>query len=119
MKTTLVLGASEHRERYSYRAIINLLAQDIDVIAIGAREGEINGTPIITGMPALTDVHTVTLYLAPRNQKMYYDYIIQLKPQRIIFNPGTENPELKALADQHGIYTEEACTLILLSLRTY
>jgi hypothetical protein len=61
----------------------------------------------------------VTLYLSPRLQKEYYDYILSLHPRRIIFNPGTENPELEDLAQAHGIEPLEACTLVLLSTGQY
>ena len=73
----------------------------------------------LKGNPALTDVDTVTLYLNPTNQKPYYDYILSLKPKRIIFNPGTENEELEKLAAAKGIETMEACTLVLLSTNQY
>jgi hypothetical protein len=119
MKTTLILGASEKPERYSYRAINNLVEQGNPVIAIGAREGKVHGVNIITGMPDLQDIHTVTLYISLKIQQSYYDYILKLRPKRIIFNPGTENHELKALAEKNGIETLEACTLVMLSLRNY
>jgi hypothetical protein len=61
----------------------------------------------------------VTLYLNPLNQKEYYDYIVSLKPKRIIFNPGTENEELYQIAKKNNIQTMEACTLVLLSTGQY
>lgn len=67
----------------------------------------------------MDDIDTVTLYLNPANQVPYYDYIISLKPKRIIFNPGTENDELESLANKNGIQTMEACTLVLLSTSQY
>jgi predicted CoA-binding protein len=70
-------------------------------------------------MPDIKNVDTVTLYLNPQNQQSYYDYILNLHPKRIIFNPGTENPELEKLAEAKGIQTMEACTLVLLSTHQY
>jgi len=64
-------------------------------------------------------VDTVTLYLNPTHQKQYYDYIVSLKPRRIIFNPGAENDELSDLAIKNGIKPIEACTLVLLSTNQY
>ena len=86
------------------------------VIPVGVREGFIGDLEIQTGQPPLTDVDTVTLYLNPFRQKSYYDYILSLQPKRIIFNPGTENPELVSLAREAGIEAEIACTLVLLSM---
>ena len=74
---------------------------------------------IDTEQKPYTDVHTVTLYLNPSHQKEYYDYILSLRPKRIIFNPGTENAELYRLANDHDIETREACTLVLLSTGQY
>ena len=118
-KKTLVLGASENPSRYSYLAVNRLSSAGHPVIAIGRRVGDILGSPIQTGMPEIKDVDTVTLYLNPQNQKSYYDYILSLNPNRIIYNPGTENPELERLSAEKGILNLEACTLVLLSTGQY
>ena len=114
-KKTLVLGASENPARYSYLAIKKLLAHQHPVVAVGKRRGVLNGVTIENEKRDWTDIDTVTLYLNPQNQKQYYDYLMSLKPRRIIFNPGTENEELYALAKKNGIQVQEACTLVLLS----
>ncbi|MEW5845318.1 MAG: CoA-binding protein [Bacteroidota bacterium] len=116
---TLVLGASQKPERYSYLAIRSLRKHGIEVVAIGARKGMVDDVEIQTELQDISDIHTVTLYLGPRNQKLYYSYIINLKPKRIIFNPGTENPELEKLARENGIDVVEGCTLVMLSNGTY
>ena len=118
-KKTLVLGASQNPQRYSNMAVKKLAAHGHPVIAIGRRAGNINDIDIITEWPKQADVDTVTLYLNPENQKPYYEYIISLKPRRIIFNPGTENDELENLAAKQGIPTTQACTLVLLSTDQY
>jgi predicted CoA-binding protein len=118
-KKTLVLGASENPNRYSYLAIKRLRANDHEVIAIGNRTGKVDDVNIETEKVPIEDVHTVTLYLNPTNQKAYYDYIASLKPKRIIFNPGTENDELERKLAQTGTNTMEACTLVLLSTGQY
>lgn len=118
-KKTLVLGASDNPQRYSYLAVNKLKAHEHDVIAIGKKETSISNTAVLTGTPPAEDIDTVTLYLNPANQKPYYDYIVSLHPKRIIFNPGTENPELEALAEKNGIKTMEACTLVLLTTNQY
>ncbi|MBV8255835.1 MAG: CoA-binding protein [Chitinophaga sp.] len=118
-KLTVVLGASPNPERYSYLAVSRLTAHGHPVVAIGNREANIGETRVITEHPALENVDTVTLYLNPKLQESYYDYILQLHPKRIIFNPGTENEALKALAIKNGIQPQEACTLVLLSTGQY
>lgn len=116
---TLVLGASPKPNRYSYLAVKKLLASGIEVIAIGSRPSEIEGVTIHPTPVATSNVHTVTLYLNPKNQVQYYRYILSLKPKRIIFNPGTENPELTRKATQQGIQCIEGCTLVMLSNNLY
>jgi uncharacterized protein len=118
-KKTLILGASTNPQRYSYLAIQKLTQHQHPIIAIGKQEGTVGETNIITQQPQLTNVDTVTLYLNPAHQQPYYQYILSLQPKRIIFNPGTENEELFALAKQKGIQTIEACTLVLLSTGQY
>ncbi len=119
MKKTVVLGASDNPLRYSYSAVHQLLSKGHEVIPIGNRKGEALGIAIQQGQPALSGVHTITLYLNPVLQKDYYDYILQLRPKRLIFNPGTENAELAMLARQHGIEVEMGCTLVMLAVGNY
>lgn len=118
-KKTLVIGASENKQRYSNLAVRKLLAHDHPVVAIGRRSGMIENIEIITEHVPMDDIDTVTLYLNPTNQKPYYDYILSLKPRRIIFNPGAENEELELMAKNNGIKTLEACTLVMLSTSQY
>lgn len=118
-KKTLIIGGSENPERYSNKAFHSLTQHGNPVVMIGNKEGKINEVPIQKGMPALADIDTVTLYLNPKNQEPYYDYILSLKPKRIIFNPGTENPTLETMAINNGIEALEACTLVLLSIGKY
>ena len=116
---TLVLGATDNPDRYAYRAVHALQTHGHEVVPVGIRKGAVAGLPIHTDRPQETGIDTVTLYVGPQNQPGWYDYILGLKPRRILFNPGTENPELEALAQQQGIQTEEACTLVLLSIGQY
>ena len=116
---TLVLGASTNPDRASNKAVQMLVERKHQVTAIGVRDGEIHGISIQKGMPDVSDVHTVTLYLNPQRQEAFYDYILGLKPQRIIFNPGTENAVFVNLAKENGIETEVACSLVMLTLGSY
>jgi len=119
MKKTLVLGASPNPSRYSNMAVHLLRKKGHPVIAIGLRQGIISDVTIEKGQPIHKNIDTLTLYLGPKNQVAQYEYILSLKPKRIIFNPGTENEELMNLAEDAGIKTEDACTLVLLRLGSY
>ncbi|MEQ8928217.1 MAG: CoA-binding protein [Fulvivirga sp.] len=118
---TVVIGASTNPARYSYIASNMLNERDLEFVPVGIKKGQLFGKEILDlrTKPEIQDVHTVTLYIGPDNQVEWYDYIIGLKPKRIIFNPGTENPELVELAQKNGIETEMACTLVLLSTNSY
>jgi uncharacterized protein len=118
-KKTLVLGASQNPSRYSYLAINRLRQKGHPVVAIGRREGIVSDVALIKDKIPVDDIDTVTLYLNNKHQQEYHDYILSLKPRRIIFNPGAENPELEKLAEDNGIQTMEACTLVLLSTGQY
>ncbi len=119
MKKTVVIGASENPERYAYKAAIALQKQNHEVIPIGLTNGEINGIKIINEKMDIANVDTITLYVGAKNQPSWYDYIIGLKPKRVIFNPGTENLEFEQLLQQNKIETIEACTLVMLSVGNY
>ena len=119
MKKTLVLGATPNPERYAYLATKRLTSYGHEAVPVGVRHGDIGGIEILEGKPAVEGVDTVTLYIGPARQPEYYDYIFSLEPQRIIFNPGTENPDLAKLAQERGIETVEGCTLVMLSIGAY
>ena len=118
-KKTLIIGASENAERYANKAFHSLKKHQHEVVMIGNKEGVIDGVSIQKGTPLFNNIDTITLYLNPKNQEAYYDYILSLKPKRIIFNPGTENVELQEIAKKQGIEIQEACTLVLLSINQY
>ena len=114
-KKTLVLGASDNPERYSYLAVNRLRSHSHPVVAIGRKKTRVSDVEVDIEKKPYTGVDTVSVYLNPANQKEYYDYIQSLHPRRIIFNPGAENPEWSDLAKANGIQPIEACTLVLLS----
>lgn len=118
-KKTLVMGASTEPTRYSYKAIKMLQRFGHPVVAMGKKEDNLDGIKIEKGAAPFEGVDTVTLYLNPVNQKPYYDYIVGLKPKRVVFNPGTENMELYSILKSNNIEVEVACTLVLLSIDQY
>jgi hypothetical protein len=115
MKKVLVLGASPNPERYSYKAVRSLIKRNFEVIPVGNRPGTIEGLTIATEKPAVKEVHTLLLYLSPDRQKDFYEYILQLMPARVVFNPGTENPELINLCKDNHIGVVMDCALVMLS----
>ena len=112
---TLVIGASPNSMRYSNKAVRLLKTYGHEVVPVGIRKGVIDDLEILTEKVKEPDVHTVTMYVGPIKQADYYDYILSLKPERIIFNPGTENSELIQLAENNGIKTVQNCTLVMLN----
>ena len=120
-QTTLVLGASPKKERYSHKAATMLQEYGYSVELFGRSSGFIGGNVINTDIQQidLSKIHTVTLYLSPKNQLPFIDIILKMKPQRVIFNPGTEHPEFYSHLSEQGVFYEEACTLVLLSSGQY
>ncbi|GAF01533.1 CoA-binding protein [Saccharicrinis fermentans] len=118
-KKTLVIGASENPERYAHKAIKKLNENNHPVVALGLREGHVDGIKINTEVGNIQDIHTITMYVGPKNQPSYFDIITKLKPERIILNPGTENEALEKLAEDHQIEVVHGCTLVMLSTNQY
>jgi predicted CoA-binding protein len=118
-KKTLVLGATTKPDRYAFRAINMLVEKGHTVLAIGQNTGEVAGVKIYTKAIPVKNIDTVTLYLNPARQRDYYNYIIEAQPKRVVFNPGTENPELYQLLELNNIKAEVACTLVLLATNQY
>ncbi len=118
-KKTLVLGASPNPVRFSHKAVRSLLRHNIPVVPFGIKKGEIGGIEIIRERSEFNDIHTITMYVGPARQKEYYSWLLSLHPQRIIFNPGTENPEFMQMAEKDGIEVLEDCTLIMLNADKY
>lgn len=118
-RITLVIGASTNPDRYSYMAIKSLVLHGQTVYAVGLREGCVHGIHILKPFPRIPMVHTVTMYVGRKNQSFFYQYILGLKPERVIFNPGSENDELETLLKKKGIEVLHDCTLVMLSNGTY
>ena len=119
MKKTLVFGASINPHRYSNLALARLVEQGVETYAFGPVAAEVHGVKIQNKIPKIDDLDTITLYMNAKRQKEYYQEIIDLNPKRVIFNPGTENPELFSLLQENNIDAEEACTLTLLAIDQY
>jgi len=116
MKKTVIVGATTNQGRYAYMAASMLKDHGHPIVPLGIKKGEVFGETILDmrQKPVIEDVDTITLYIGPQHQPEWYDYLISLKPKRIIFNPGAENPVFERKAEEAGIEAEEACTLVLL-----
>ncbi len=112
---TVVIGASPNPIRFSHKAVKSLLRHEKEVVAVGFRDGLIVEEEILVGQPSIDNVHTVSIYIGSSRQTEYYDYIISLKPKRVIFNPGTVNPEFMAKLKNQGIEPVNACMLVMLN----
>jgi predicted CoA-binding protein len=118
-KKTVVLGATTKPERAAFKAVEMLVDKGHSVLAIGQNAGEVAGIKIKTKAIPLSNIDTISLYLNPARQRDYYNYIVEAKPKRVIFNPGTENPELYQLLELNNIKADVACTLVLLTTNRY
>lgn len=126
-RKTLVLGASTKPDRYAYKAAFRLLEEGHETVLLGNRADKLFGLDVHAGMPepdspegeAFRQIDTVTLYLNPRRQEAYEDWLLALKPARVIFNPGTENPPFAARLRESGVEVLPACTLVMLSAGMY
>lgn len=119
MKKTVIIGATTNQGRYAYLAARMLTEYKHEIVPVGIKDGAVFGKEIldIFKKPPIENVHTVTMYIGPQRQPEHIDYILGLKPKRIIFNPGTENEEFIRRAEEKGIEALEACTLVM--LRSY
>lgn len=121
VKKTVIIGATPNTSRYAFMAAERLTGANIEFVPVGIKKGEVFGKEILPlrEKPAIEEVHTVTLYVGPQNQVEWYEYILSLKPKRIVFNPGTENDELQEMARGQGVEVVEGCTLVMLGVGTY
>lgn len=119
MKRTLVVGASPNPDRYAYIATEMLKEYAHEVYPFGIKKGYIGNSIIENEWPSKQIFDTVTLYLNPQMQENFKEKILALKPKRVVFNPGTENPEFEKQLSEAGIEPIEACTLVMLRTNQY
>jgi predicted CoA-binding protein len=115
-----VLGASNKPERYSNKAIKMLLEHEHNAIPVNPAQKTIEGITVIPNLEKLPrDVHTITVYVGPDISSAMKESFLALRPKRVIFNPGAENPDLAKHLEAAGIETVEACTLVMLRTGTF
>lgn len=115
MPKTVVIGASPNSSRVGHLCVQRMVEKEIPVVPVGFRSGKIAGVPILTGQPEVEGVHTVTMYVGAKNQPPLYDYIISLRPKRVIFNPGAENSDFAIKLKNEGVEVMNACNLVMLA----
>ncbi|NOS57309.1 MAG: CoA-binding protein [Cyclobacteriaceae bacterium] len=120
-KKTVIVGATTNPSRYAFMAAEKLVENHHEIVPIGVKSGEVFGEPILNigNRPLIGDVDTITLYIGPQHQPEHYEYLLSLKPKRVIFNPGTENVEFEKKVEESGAEALEACTLVMLSTGQY
>jgi predicted CoA-binding protein len=120
-KKTVIVGATMNPSRYAFMAAEKLVENHHEIVPIGVKSGEVFGEPILNigSRPLIGDVDTITLYIGPQHQQEHYEYLLSLKPKRVIFNPGTENTEFEKEVEESGAEALEACTLVMLSTGQY
>ncbi len=120
-KKTVIVGATMNPSRYAFMAAEKLVENHHEIVPIGVKSGEVFGEPILNigSRPLIGDVDTITLYIGPQHQPEHYEYLLSLKPKRVIFNPGTENVEFEKKVEESGAEALEACTLVMLSTGQY
>jgi len=115
----MLIGASDNPERYAYQAAALLMSYGHEVVLLGKKSGMVNNQPILTDRPVVEGIDTVTLYINPLHQEDWCDYIINLKPKRVVFNPGTVNEIFERMLAEHQIEALIGCTLVMLKVGTY
>lgn len=112
----VVLGASSNPERYSNMLMRRLRGRaGFEVIPVNPAQGEIEGLPVAATLDAVERAPDIlTLYVGPDRSAALADAIVSLKPGKVIFNPGAENPALASRLRAEGIESENACSLVLL-----
>ena len=120
-KKTVIVGSTPRPYRYAHQAAVMLDEREIPFIPLGIQEGEVLGRDILNvyDKPQIEEVDSLTMYISAPRQKEWYDYLLSLKPKRIIFNPGSENYEFKKRAESEGVECLEACTLVMLSVGNF
>ena len=120
-KLTLIAGASADPSRYAYTAALFLNRQNLPFLPIGIKKGDVLGKEILPlrEKPNLDEIHTITMYMNAGHQKEWEDYFLSLKPKRIIFNPGAENPDFAERAKSQGVSCINGCTLVMINTGQY
>lgn len=110
-----ILGASHNPERYAYKAFKMLQEYGHDPVPVNPGRVEIEGKKVFPALGAIDfPIDTLTMYVGPAISTSLANDILALRPKRVIFNPGSENPELEKKLEQKGVQVLEACTLVLL-----
>lgn len=110
-----ILGASDRPDRYAHMAFRMLQDYQHEPVPVSPKLKELEGVPVYATLGEIPGpVDTLTMYVGPAISAKLEKDILALKPRRVIFNPGSENPELEMALTKAGIEVQDACTLVLL-----
>jgi predicted CoA-binding protein len=111
-----IIGASEKKDRFAHMAMIALMEHGYDVRLVNPFKENIDGHKCFRAVTDIKEkINTVTLYVNPYRFRNHIDEVIQVKPERVIMNPGTEDADMEKILEDAGIKVCRACTLVLLS----
>lgn len=123
MEVVAVLGASSDSSRYAFKAMQMLEEYGHTPIPVHPREKEVLGKKVFPTLGDLVKagqkIDTVTVYVNAAISEKYEKDFLELKPKRVIINPGAETPRLESILEKNGIKVEHACTLVLLRTNQY
>jgi hypothetical protein len=110
-----ILGASANPERYAYRAFKMLKEYGHSPLPVNPKISDVEGVSVFANLHDIKEpIDTLTMYVGPDISSSLRKEILQLKPKRVIFNPGSENSALEKELERAGIEVIEACTLVML-----
>src|SRR5690242_19766820 len=115
-----ILGASDKPERFSFQAFQRLKAHGHSTFPVSPQLKELEGSRVYPSLQEIPDrIETLTVYVRPEISSRLQQDILALKPRRVIFNPGSENPDLESVLRRNGIEVLESCTLVLLKTNKF
>ena len=111
-----IIGATEKKNRYAHKAMTALLENGHEVRLVNPYKQSVDGQKCFSTITDIKEkINTVTLYVNPKRFRDHIDEVIQVKPERVIMNPGTEDTDMEKTLEEAGIEVDRACTLVLLS----
>ena len=119
-ETVAIIGASDNKEKYAYKAMQALLNQDHKIVLINKFKEKISGYKCYPSLEKYNGkIDTVTVYVSPEKLIDYLPQIKKINPKRVIMNPGTEDAKLEKELIEAGLKVDKACTLVLLSTKQF
>lgn len=110
-----ILGASDDPDRYSFKAFEMLKEHGHTPVPVSPKLKSLQDIPVVAHLSEIQGpIDTLTMYVNPQVSTALKKEILAVRPNRIIFNPGSENPELASELEKVGTQVVVACTLVML-----